>query len=84
MKHYLKIWIEHYKDVMSGKKKAEVRFDDRNFNVGDTLVLQEYDPISLTYTGRSITKKVTHILNGGMYGIKDKYVVMSLGKSKEI
>jgi ASC-1-like (ASCH) protein len=48
---------EHFNKIKQGKQKSEVRFSDRNFNAGDTLVLREYDPVSLSYTGRSIKKK---------------------------
>lgn len=43
-KHQLKIWPESYRAVISMKKKFEVRKDDREFEIGDTLLLREFVP----------------------------------------
>lgn len=42
--HHLKTWPEHFQAVKSGDKKAELRVNDRSFQVGDTLILEEYEP----------------------------------------
>lgn len=80
MKHHLKIYPEYFKAVKWGYKKAEVRLNDRNFQVGDTLILQEYNPLNNSYTGDETEKEVTHILSGlsSDFGIKPNYVVMSI------
>ena len=57
-----KIWPECFKAVASGKKKFELRLNDFEVNEGDTLLLEEYDPIKKKYTGRSAEKKVGYIL----------------------
>lgn len=41
--HNLKIKPCYFKDVVSGVKTFEVRFNDRNFKMGDILVLEEFD-----------------------------------------
>ena len=56
-----KIWPEYFESVTSGKKKFELRLNDFEVNEGDTLILQEYDPISKEYTGRQVEKKVTYV-----------------------
>lgn len=43
---------------MSGKKKFEWRLADFEIKEGDTLILEEYNPKTKEYTGRSIEKKV--------------------------
>ena len=63
--HDLKIWSRHFNDVISGKKKAEHRVNDRDFQVGDTLLLREVTEPECQYTGRKITVTVTHIIRGG-------------------
>lgn len=63
-----------------GDKTFEVRKNDRNFKVGDTLILREYYNESREYTGRSVTVKVTHILSGGQFGIDGDRVIMSIAK----
>ena len=56
-----KIWPEYFEEVASGKKKFELRLNDFDINEGDTLVLEEWDPNTKSYTGRSIEKKVTYV-----------------------
>lgn len=43
--HVLKAWPEPFAAVVRGVKRFEVRKDDRGFEVGDRLVLREYEPI---------------------------------------
>lgn len=42
--HELKIWPEFFDAVDSGKKKFDVRKNDRGFKEGDVLVLREFEP----------------------------------------
>ena len=85
MKHDLKTWPEFFQAMWDGKKTFEIRKADREFEVGDTLVLREYIPAiayayfptSLPeYTGREMSVLVTYILQG--MGLKDGYVCMSI------
>jgi hypothetical protein len=57
-----KILPECFDAVASGKKKFELRLDDFEIVEGDTLLLEEWDPVAKAYTGRSIEKKVTYVL----------------------
>lgn len=66
--HHLKIWPEFYSGVALSKKTFEVRRNDRDFKIGDTLVLAEWDPNVYNhpggepaYTGREVKVKVTYI-----------------------
>ena len=56
-----KAWPEWFEVVLSGKKKYDLRLDDFEIQPGDTLVLEEWDPKTKAYTGRSVAKKATHI-----------------------
>ena len=56
-----KIWPEYFEAVTSGKKKCELRLDDFEIEEGDTLILEEWDPKTQQYTGRSVQKKVTYV-----------------------
>ncbi len=42
--HYLKLFERYYKAVVRGEKLSEVRYNDRNYNVGDTITLLEGKP----------------------------------------
>lgn len=78
MKHYLKTWPEYFKETESGRKKFEVRRNDRGFKVNDILVLQEYMPGEGRFTGKEIEVEVTYILNGQAFGIDPGHCVMSI------
>lgn len=77
MNHELKILPEYFEAVASGKKKFEIRKDDRNYQVGDLLVLKEYKDGE--YTGRTIRMGVSYIYRGsGEYGLQEGYCILSL------
>jgi hypothetical protein len=78
MVHELKTWPEYYKEIVSGRKNFEVRKADRLFEVGDLLILKEYDPDVKAFIGKLISKEITYILPGGQFGINLGYVVMGL------
>lgn len=44
MRHELKIWPQYFCRVEDGSKTFEVRKNDRGFQLGDTVILKEYDP----------------------------------------
>jgi ASC-1-like (ASCH) protein len=57
-----KIHPQFFKLVKSGKKKFELRLADFKIKKGDIFVMREWDPRKKKYTGRTIKKKVNHIL----------------------
>ena len=55
--HDLKIWPEHYDAIKRGDKTFEIRHTfDRNFKVGDTLILREWNPTTEEYTDNPYLK----------------------------
>jgi hypothetical protein len=72
----LKIVQPHFDDVASGRKKAELRKDDRDFAVGDMLILREWT--GTEYTGRKISATITHILKDCGFGLAEGYVILSI------
>ncbi len=56
-----KILSQYFEEVVSGKKKFELRLGDFDIKEGDTLILEEWDKEQQLYTGRTIEKKVTHV-----------------------
>lgn len=72
-KHELKILPEYLEAVVDGSKTFEIRKNDRNFSVGDTICLNEFDGTKMT--GRWTERVVTYITD---YEQKDGYVVMGM------
>jgi uncharacterized protein YqfB (UPF0267 family) len=75
--HSLKTWPEFYAEVVSGRKTFEVRKDDRGFEVGDCLVLQEFNPETQQYTLEMKAFTVTYILRDSRF-LPDGVVVMAI------
>lgn len=44
MQHELKCWPEYFMQILSGEKPFEIRNDDRDYKVGDFLLLREFVP----------------------------------------
>lgn len=78
MIHELKTWPGFFNDVLIGTKTFEVRMDDRNFQVGDVLILCGWDPVREIFTGMRCSRAVTYKLPGGQFGIQPGYCVLGL------
>lgn len=74
MLHTLKIQSRYFKDVVSGLKTFEIRKNDRDYEVGDTLELEEIDS-NFEYTGEDCYVEVTYITD---YAQQEGYVVMGI------
>ena len=62
MIHKVKSWSAFFQAFKRGEKKHDMRdLKDRKYSVGDTLVLQEYDPFKGEYTGDEMKMKITYI-----------------------
>lgn len=62
--HKLKTWPVFFRAVIDLKKPFELRKQDRDFNEGDILQLQEWDDATQEYTGRECFRIVTYVLSG--------------------
>lgn len=86
MIHELKTHPQYFSMVFAGTKKFEVRKNDRNYQLGDELLLKEFVPKGYyedglnddKYTGRILHRRIDYILIGGQFGVEPGYVVMSL------
>jgi hypothetical protein len=76
--HHLKTWPEHFQEVKAGRKTFEARKNDRDFQVGDVLILHEYTPENDEFTGDILFRQVPHMLAGPSFGIEEGYVVLSM------
>lgn len=76
--HYLKIKPEYYKDVECGLKTFELRKNDRDFQIGDVLMLIKLDNKG-NETDQVTRVKVTYILKDcPQYGLKDGYAILGI------
>jgi hypothetical protein len=71
--HRLKILPEYFEAVRKGIKNFEVRKKDRDFRVGDMLILREWD--GKQYTGRDQRRKIGYILDNPEY-CKEGFVII--------
>lgn len=46
---------------MTGEKNFELRLNDFICKKGDILLLEEWDPKTKNYTGRTLSKKVSYV-----------------------
>ena len=77
MKHVLKCWPAAYDATRDGRKLFEYRFDDRDYEVGDQLVLLQWDPHAELYSGDGILMDVTYVLRG-RHGVPAGHCVMGI------
>jgi len=64
--------------VLKGIKRYEIRKNDRGFKVNDTLKLIEWDNLNEETTGRCCFVNITHILEGGNFGVEKGYSILSI------
>lgn len=74
-RHELKIEPQYYSAVLAGVKTFEIRRNDRDFKIGDEILLAEFVPEENRYTNRELLKQITYITD---YAQKDGYVVMGI------
>lgn len=76
VEHRLKVLPEYYDAVASGKKRFELRKDDRGYEVGDYIWLCEWD--GEEFTGRCMALiQIRYILrNCSEYGLMDGYCIL--------
>ncbi len=56
-----KTWTKDFELINSGKKKFDLRLADFDIQEGDTLILEEWNPGTKEYTGRTIEKQVNFV-----------------------
>ena len=77
--HELKTWPTPFAAVCEGRKRFEFRFNDRNYQVGDLLMLREWNPADGTYTGEEVLVEVLYILRDSeCLSPQPGYCVMSI------
>jgi hypothetical protein len=83
--HKIKTWPVYFYEVASGNKTFELRKFDRNYKIGDTLILQCYNPDTISdtgYTGEEASFIITHILdNAEQFGLMPGYCILSIQRT---
>lgn len=72
MTHELKVWPEFFPDLLNGSK---------TFEIGDTLILKEYEPSSNRYSGNWISRDISYVLSGTEFrdfGLVEGYCILGL------
>ena len=88
MPHNLKTDPEVFQASFDNLKDFEIRFNDRDFKIGDELVLMETkysgeemrNGKPLAFTKRKLHRTVKYILKGGVYGLAEGWVILALQK----
>ena len=86
--HELKVSEKWYSALWFGFKNFEVRKNDRNFQIGDTIILNEvtYDKDSKAIpTGRRLKAYIMFVLRAEDFpdGLKEGYCVLALSETVE-
>lgn len=80
--HVVKTWSQFFEPLRYGEKTAELRFNDRDYRRGDTMLHQEYDPERKRYVGRELTVHITAIIDAsseiGALALTAGWVVLSI------
>lgn len=79
--HQLKINTYWFLEIINYHKNWEIRKNDRDFKVGDWLILFEYN-VSGGYTGKSIACEVIGVHKSSF--VNPDMVILSLGEPEEI
>lgn len=81
MEHRLKIKQPYFEDIRMRRKNFELRYNDRDYRVGDVLVLEEYDDTSICtgYSGQVERRTVTYVLKEHpQFGLEVGYCILGL------
>ena len=77
MRHYIKIQSKYFNDVKYKIKNFELRKDDRGYNVGDIIILDEIE--NGKPTGQAICREIIYILRDcPEYGLQEGYCILGL------
>lgn len=76
--HHLKCWPEYFAAMMRGDKLFDARIFDRDYQVCDYIVEEEWNPKTGTYTGRTLSFGVRYILDGGQFGVEIGHCILGL------
>jgi ParB family chromosome partitioning protein len=80
MIHQLKTEKQFFEDILSGDKSFELRHNDRMFQVGDFLAMNEIqltEGEGIKYTGRCCMVEVTYVIQDNRF-LQDGFVALGI------
>jgi hypothetical protein len=85
--HYVKSWTHLFAEAVAGTKTHDMRDGkERDYKVGDTLILQEFDFTKGQYTGREQPMLITYITSNmcpcamSSVALMPGYIIISMKK----
>ncbi|WP_435262946.1 DUF3850 domain-containing protein [Tenacibaculum sp. nBUS_03] len=78
--HQLKILPQYFDRVKRGIKTFEVRYNDKDFQSGDKVSLNEWDMRKSKCSGNQIDIKITYVFKDSLDGIDTGYCVFGFIK----
>jgi hypothetical protein len=64
--HEVKSWPSFFGAIAAGERTHELRRNDRNYRVGDYLLLREFDPGFSAYVGPELLVQVTSMTSADL------------------
>lgn len=84
MVHSVKILPQYFKNILAGIKKFELRKNDRDYKVGDVVILNEWEQES-GYTGARVAVKLCYVIKDCPdFGLKDGYCIFCWDRTEEL
>lgn len=80
MTYEIKCFPKYFDALVDGLKNFEVRKNDRDYKVGDSLLIREYDSEKKSYTGYELYAPVIYILENdeSFTGLAEGFIVLGL------
>lgn len=78
--HRLKTVNPFFTESWEERKPFELRYNDRNYQVGDFVMLYEYGKETNPFSGRIVTGVISYVLHATQFpdGLREGYVVFGL------
>lgn len=74
--HKIKTVQPFFNDIKEGRKNFELRLNDRNYEVGDSLIMEEWT--GTRYTGDKIERQIKYVLeNCTEFGLMQGYCIIN-------
>ncbi len=73
--HQIKIQTKYLDEVLAGRKQFEIRYNDRDYRVGDIVTMTEFDPEKEIKKPRSFIGEIKYLTD---FAQKPGWVVFSL------